>query len=53
MAYVDGFLLPIPKKNLGAYKKMSLNVEAPSEEELTLPPPPPPQGAEALAMADE
>jgi len=23
MAYVDGFLLPIPKKNLGAYKKMA------------------------------
>lgn len=24
MAYVDGYLLPIPKKNLAAYKKMAL-----------------------------
>lgn len=23
MSYVDGFLLPVPKKNLAAYKKMS------------------------------
>ena len=23
MAYVDGFLLPVPKKNLDAYRKMS------------------------------
>lgn len=23
MAYVDGFLLPVPKKNLAAYKKMA------------------------------
>jgi len=24
MAYVDGYLLPVPKKNLGAYRKMAL-----------------------------
>ena len=23
MSYVDGFVLPVPKKNLGAYKRMS------------------------------
>ena len=23
MSYVDGFLLPLPRKNLGAYKKMA------------------------------
>ena len=23
MAYVDGYLLPVPKKNLAAYKKMA------------------------------
>ena len=23
MAYVDGFILPVPKKNLAAYKKMA------------------------------
>lgn len=24
MAYVDGFLLPVPKKNLGAYRRMAV-----------------------------
>jgi uncharacterized protein YbaA (DUF1428 family) len=23
MAYVDGFVLPVPKKNLGAYRRMA------------------------------
>ncbi len=23
MAYVDGFVLPVPKKNLAAYRKMA------------------------------
>ena len=26
MTYVDGYLLPVPKKNLGAYKKMALGM---------------------------
>ena len=25
MAYVDGFVLAVPKKNLAAYKKMAMN----------------------------
>jgi len=49
---IMGRLIPAGT-GLGAYKKMTLNVEAPSEEELTLPPPPAALQAEALAMADE
>jgi DNA-directed RNA polymerase subunit beta' len=50
---IMGRLIPAGT-GLGAYKKMSLNVEAPSEEELTLPPPPPLQPqSEAVAIGDE
>ena len=28
MAYVDGFVIPLPKENLEAYKKMSLDCGA-------------------------
>ena len=38
---------------LGAYKKMTLNVEAPTEEEMPIPPPPSQNSPEALALQDE
>jgi DNA-directed RNA polymerase subunit beta' len=48
---IMGRLIPAGT-GLGAYKRMSLNVKAPTEEELPLPPPSIPT-AEALAAAEE
>jgi DNA-directed RNA polymerase subunit beta' len=48
---IMGRLIPAGT-GLGAYKKMTLNVEAPTEEELPIPPPVT-QTAEALALQDE
>ncbi|MFI5288938.1 MAG: DNA-directed RNA polymerase subunit beta', partial [Polyangia bacterium] len=49
---IMGRLIPAGT-GLGAYKKLSLNVEAPKEEEIPLPPPQPALSPEALAAHDE
>ena len=49
---IMGRLIPAGT-GLGAYKKMTLNVEAPKEEEIAIPPPQPTVVAEAMALRDE
>jgi DNA-directed RNA polymerase subunit beta' len=48
---IMGRLIPAGT-GLGAYKKMTLNVEAPKEEEMPVPPPQPPIPAEAILQEE-
>jgi DNA-directed RNA polymerase subunit beta' len=49
---IMGRLIPAGT-GLGAYKKMTLNVEAPAEEEIPIPPPQPQPTAAEMALPDE